>query len=105
MLRAVGLSTRHMVRHLASEQALLIGAGMGAGTVIGVAASRLFIPFLQVGVGRMAQVPPFVVQIAWGQLLTIYAIFAVMLLVAVAVLGWFMTRLKLFEAIKLGETI
>lgn len=105
MLRALGLSTRQMGRHLASEQAVLIFTGMGVGTLVGVLASRLFIPFLQVGVGRTAQVPPFVVQLAWEQLLTIYAIFGVMLLVAIGALGWFLTRLKLFEAVKLGETV
>jgi putative ABC transport system permease protein len=105
MLRALGLSTQQMVRHLASEQAVLIFMGIGVGTLIGVVANRLFIPFLQVGAGRTAQVPPFVVQIAWEQLLTIYGIFGIMLLTAIGVLGWFLTRLKLFEAVKLGETV
>ena len=105
MLRALGLSTRQLVAHLAGEQAALIGAGMGGGTLIGVLASRLFIPFLQTGRGQEALVPPFVVQIAWNQLFVIYAIFGLMLAVAIFMLAWFLTHMKVFEAVKLGETI
>jgi putative ABC transport system permease protein len=105
MLRALGLSTGQLVGHLAGEQAALTVTGMSAGTLIGVLASRLFIPFLQAGSGREALVPPFVVQIAWGQLLLIYAIFGLMLIVAVLVLAVFLTRMKVFEAVKLGETV
>jgi putative ABC transport system permease protein len=105
MLRALGLSTRQMVYHLAGEQAILIFSGIGVGTLIGVLASRLFIPFLQTGTGKEALVPPFIVQIAWSQLLVIYAIFGLMLVMAILILAWFLTRMKVFEAVKLGETI
>ncbi len=105
MLRALGLSTRQMIYHLAGEQATLIVTGMGVGTLIGVLASRLFIPFLQTGTGLEAIVPPFIVQIAWSQLLVIYAIFGLMLVAAIIILTWFLTHMKVFEAVKLGETI
>jgi putative ABC transport system permease protein len=105
MLRALGLSTRQMIYHLAGEQAAVIAAGLGGGTVIGVLASRLFIPFLQTGTGQEALTPPFIIQIAWGQLLIIYAIFSIMLVAAIIILGLFLTRMKVFEAVKLGEAI
>jgi putative ABC transport system permease protein len=100
MLRAIGLSTGQMAAYLAGEQAVLIGAGMGSGTAVGVVAGRLFIPFLQVG---DEQVPPFLVQIAWDQIFTIYALFGVMFLAAVAMLTLLLGRMRVFEAIKLGE--
>lgn len=105
MLRAIGLSVGQMSGYLAAEQALVIAAGMGLGTAVGVVASRIFIPFLQVGSGAAAQVPPFIVQIAWDQILTIYALFGIMFVVAVAVLLLLLVRMKVFEAVKLGETI
>lgn len=100
MLRAIGLSTGQMAAYLAGEQAVLIGAGMGSGTAVGVVAGRLFIPFLQVG---DEQVPPFLVQIAWDQIFTIYALFGIMFLAAVAMLTLLLGRMRVFEAIKLGE--
>ncbi len=103
MLRAVGLSVAQMATYLAAEQALLILTGAGLGTALGVWASRRFIPFLQVGADKTAQVPPFVVQIAWDQLWTIYAVFGVMFVLAVAVLIVLLVRMRVFEVVKLGE--
>ena len=94
-----------MAAYLAGEQAVLILAGIGLGTGLGVWASRLFIPFLQVGSGRSALIPPFVVQVAWEQLGTIYALFGVMFVVAVAILILLLVRMRVFEAIKLGEAV
>jgi putative ABC transport system permease protein len=103
MLRAVGLSALQMAGYLASEQALLILIGTGLGTGLGVWTSSLFIPYLQVGVDKTARVPPFLVQIAWNELLTIYAVFGAMFVVAVSVLIGLLIRMKVFEAVKLGE--
>ncbi|MFO7167807.1 MAG: FtsX-like permease family protein [Chloroflexota bacterium] len=105
MLRAIGLSTRQLGTLLAWEQALIIGSGMLAGTLIGVGASRLFIPFLQVRRGEHSQIPPFLVEIAWGQIGIIYATFGAMLVVAVVVMVFLLRRMKLFQAVKLGEAI
>lgn len=105
MLRAIGLSVGQMAGYLAGEQAALIAAGVGLGTGLGVWASRLFIPFLQVGEGKTAVTPPFIVQIAWQQLGTIYALFGVMFVTAVVVLVLLLLRMRVFEAIKLGEAV
>jgi putative ABC transport system permease protein len=105
MLRAIGLSTRQLGALLAWEQALIIGVGMIGGTLIGVTASQLFIPFLQVRRGANSQIPPFVVQIAWEQITIIYIIFGAMLLAAVLITIALLRQMKLFQAVKLGEAI
>ncbi|UCG24698.1 MAG: ABC transporter permease [Chloroflexota bacterium] len=105
MLRAIGLSVGQMSAYLAGEQAVLILTGLGIGTALGFVASVLFIPYFQVGSDKTALVPPFVVQVAWGQLGTIYAIFGVMFVAAVVVLSILMIRMKIFEAVKLGEAV
>ena len=105
MLRAIGLSAGQLGALLAWEQALIIGAGMLGGTLIGVTGSQLFIPFLQVRRGAHAQIPPFVVQIAWEQITIIYAVFGAMLLAAVLLTLVLLRRMKLFQAVKLGEAI
>ena len=103
MLRAVGLSALQMAGYLAGEQALLVLTGAGLGTGLGVSASSLFIPYYQVGADKTALVPPFVVHIAWSELRTIYAVFGAMFVVAVSVLIALLVRMKVFEAVKLGE--
>lgn len=103
VLRAIGLSVGQMAAFLAGEQLALIVTGAVAGTGLGVWASRLFIPFLQVRSGQHPHTPPFVVQVAWGDILQIYSVFGGMLLVAVAVMLVLLIRMRVFEAIKLGE--
>jgi putative ABC transport system permease protein len=105
MLRAIGLSTRQMTAYLAGELAALILTGVIVGAGLGVWASTLFIPYFQVGSDKTALVPPFVVQVAWQQLGVILIIFGAMFIVAVAVLSVLLTRMRVFEAVKLGETV
>ena len=105
MLRAIGLSTRQMAAYLAGELAALILTGVTLGAGLGIWASTLFIPYFQVGSDKTALVPPFVVQVAWQQLGLILVIFAAMFVVAVTVLAVLLARMRVFEAVKLGETV
>ncbi|MCD6520095.1 MAG: FtsX-like permease family protein [Anaerolineae bacterium] len=105
VLRAIGLSVGQMIGFLGIEQLLLIATGITAGTALGVWVSDLFIPFLQVGTTEHFNVPPFVVLIAWDDIFKIYAVFAVMLVAAVAGMIWLLLHLKIFEAVKLGEAV
>lgn len=104
VLRAIGLSASQMTAFLAWELALLIGIGVLAGTGLGVWVSNLFIPYLQIGTGPEARTPPFVVEIAWPAIFRIYVLFGLLFLVALGVLVILLLRMKIFQAIKLGET-
>lgn len=105
VLRAIGLSVRQMIGFLGFEQVFLIATGVSAGTGLGAWVSGLFIPFLQVGTARHINIPPFVVMIAWEDIIKIYIVFGAMLLLAVAGMIWLLTRLRIFEAVKLGEAV
>jgi putative ABC transport system permease protein len=105
MLRAIGLSVRQMVGLLAAELASLVVLGIGFGTVFGVLTSRLFVPFLQVGATAQAQYPPFQIQIAWGSIFEIYILFFALFLIALGALAALLVRMKIFQAIKLGEAL
>lgn len=105
MLRAIGLSVSQMATLLTCEQGLIIGLGMGIGTLLGVSASNLFIPFLQVRAGVHPQTPPFIVQIAWEQIGIIYAIFGGMLVLAIIITMILLGRMRVFQAVKLGEAV
>jgi len=105
MLRAIGLSTSQLGTLLAIEQTFIIGIAILAGTFIGVSASNLFIPFLQLPLIERDLFPPFAVQIATEQILIIYAVFGVVLVATVAITVVLLRRMKLFQAVKLGEAI
>jgi putative ABC transport system permease protein len=104
ILRAIGLSSGQMTSFLAWELAFLILTGLVVGTLLGVLVSQLFIPALQVGAGVEAQIPPYQVQIAWPAIFRIWMLFAVMFVVALVVLAALLMRMRIFQAVKLGET-
>jgi putative ABC transport system permease protein len=105
VLRAIGLTLWQMTTMLACEQFLLIVVGVGVGTGVGIWVSERFIPFLEVGTSALAQVPPFVVQNDWHDLLGLYALAAAMLAVAVGAMIGLLVRLRIFEMIKLGDAV
>jgi putative ABC transport system permease protein len=104
MLRAIGLSIQQMTSLLAAELAFLVLLGIGVGTALGVFASRLFVPFLQIGASAQSQYPPFQIEIAWLSIAQIYVLFALLFVAALAALSSLLVRMKIFQAIKLGET-
>ncbi len=105
VLRAAGLSSRHLASYVAWELAFLLIIGSAAGTGLGIWASHTFVPYMQLGTGTMASVPPFAVEIAWGDLFRIYTLFALLFIIVLAVLVRLMLKMKLFQVIKLGETV
>ena len=105
MLRAIGLSSGQMLTLLAAELAFLFLSGLAAGTALGVGVSNLYIPHLQVGNSLAARIPPFLVRIDWGSVYQIYLLFGMLFIVALVVLGISLVRMKIFQAVKLGEAV
>ncbi|MBN1875128.1 MAG: FtsX-like permease family protein [Anaerolineae bacterium] len=104
VLRAVGLSSSQMASFLGWELAFLLVIGGGLGTLLGGGVSAFFIPFLQVGVDEASRIPPYVVDIAWSAIFRIYMLFGLLFIVALVALTIMLRRMKIFEAVKLGET-
>lgn len=104
ILRAIGLSGRQMIHLVAAELGFLVLLGGGVGTLVGLLASRLFVPFLQIGATMQAQYPPFRIEIAWLSILQMYILFLLLFVLALAVLVKLLQRMHIFQAIKLGET-
>ncbi|MCA9949375.1 MAG: FtsX-like permease family protein [Anaerolineales bacterium] len=105
ILRAVGLSSWQMSVMVGSETAALILTGLTLGTILGVWISGLFIPFMQIGRSAADLVPPYLVEIAWPTIYQIYLLFLLMFVVALTLLIFMLRRMKIFQAVKLGETI
>ncbi len=104
VLRALGMSGLQVAVELTIEQVLLVAAGVGAGTGIGLLAARLVVPLLQVGAGPHPGTPFYPPQIAWDQVSIIYVVFAAALLLTLLALSWILGRMRLFQAVKLGDT-
>ena len=105
ILRAVGLSRTKLIWLVAWEMILLIICGLVLGTVLGVVVSQQFIPFLQSGNNLSDLAPPYLVEISWEAVAQIYILFGLLFIVALAALSWRLLHIKIFESIKLGETV
>jgi putative ABC transport system permease protein len=103
VLGALGMSGLQVALALIIEHVVLVAAGIGAGTGIGLLAATLVVPLLQVGAGPHPGTPAYPPQIAWDQVTLIYIVFAVALLLTLLALAWILGRMKLFQAVKLGD--
>ena len=104
IVRAVGLGTGQMAAFLAWELVLLLGIGVGVGTLLGVGASQLYIPYLQIGMTAEARAVPFRIILPWPAISDIYALFGALFVIVLGLLVVFALRMKIFQAVKLGET-
>lgn len=105
ILQAIGLSVKQLVGYLALEQFLLMGIALACGAGIGLATSKLFVPFLQIGAGRTAPVPPFEVLIGWSESAWLSLAFGLVLFMTMIGTIWYLAHMKVFQAVKMGEAM
>lgn len=103
VLQALGLAGWQVGVAITLEQVVLVVAGLGAGTGIGLLAAKLVVPLYKVGTGPYPGTPSYPPVIAWNQVTLIYAVFGVALLLTLVALATILGRMKLFQAVKLGD--
>jgi putative ABC transport system permease protein len=105
ILQAIGLSVKQLIGYLVSEQFLLMGIAISCGAAIGLLTSYIFLPFLQVGAAPGVQVPPFKVLIGWAEAGWLSLGFSAVLFLTTIGTVAYLARLKVFQAVKMGETL
>jgi putative ABC transport system permease protein len=103
VLRAIGLRVRQLMSMLVYEQILTVGLGVLVGTLLGEQVSSLFLPMLKLNVDAQKEVPPFIVVVEWADKLKIYMVLGAALFVGMVGLQVFISRLRIHQAVKLGE--
>ena len=105
VMRAIGLSISQLVTILSLEQFLTVSFGFGLGTLFGVIVSQIFLPFLQVSQNLEGVVPGFRIVIQRSDIGNILIILGISLIIGLLILAFILIKLKLHEAIKLGEEV
>lgn len=105
ILRAIGLSQSSMILSVAWELGLLIVIGLALGLGIGLAVSFMYIPFMQFVSSLEGSAPPYVVSLAWTEIAQIVALFLGTFALIMLILLVILRRMRIFQAVKLGETI
>lgn len=103
IMRAIGLSLRQLIGMLALEQLLTSGVAILIGVAVGNLASRLFVPNFQIAFNPSSLVPPFKVIFSAIDFIRLYCIVFIMLLLGLGILSYMLSRLRVHQALKLGE--
>ena len=103
VLRAMGLSRKQLTGMLLLEQLFTGGLAIFLGLFIGKITSKLFLPFLQTTDNVDNAVPPFRVIFDQQDTVQLYVVVGFMLLTGAALLFLHIRRLRVHQAVKMGE--
>jgi putative ABC transport system permease protein len=106
ILQAIGMSVRQLIGYLTLEQFLLMGLAILSGAAVGILTSYIFVPLLQVGAsGGGVAIPPFEVLIGWNEAIIISLVFGGVLVLTILGTIFYLVRIKVFQAVKMGESL
>jgi putative ABC transport system permease protein len=103
VIRAMGMSRGKIYKMLIMEQLLISGAAMAVGFGIGTIATQLYVPLFQITQDAKDRIPPFQIVYDINDYFRLAIIFAVMLIAGITALGFYIRKLKINDAIKIGE--
>jgi len=103
VFRAMGMGMRGIIGILICEQALITIVALVIGGVVGEAASRFYVPLLQISYTSADQVIPMVIIKSPMDFITIYSILGFMLVLSIIVLIRYTLRINVTQVLKLGE--
>ncbi|MGO4374742.1 FtsX-like permease family protein, partial [Paenibacillus sp. MCAF20] len=103
VLRAMGLSRKQLTGMLLLEQIFTAGLAIGLGVLIGKSVSLLFLPFLQTTENVAETVPPFRVIFNSDDTNQLYFVVGFMMLIGALLLFLHIRRLRVHQAVKMGE--
>jgi putative ABC transport system permease protein len=98
-LRAMGLGSLAVSLYVILIQSFVAIGGILSGTTIGILTTALFLPLLDFSGG----LPPYLVRVAWNEILVVYAIFAAVLFFVTMATSLLLSREQVATVVKLGE--
>ena len=103
LLRTLGLSRGQMQLVPGCGLALMVGGGIGLGTLLGWLMGSSLLPLMEVVEGGARATPPLAFTTDWGRLLVSYAILAGVAGACGVWLAWATGKLSLQQVMRMGE--
>jgi len=103
IFRAMGMSMGRVMALLINEQLLITFTSIGIGTVVGIVTAHFFVPLIQISYTAAQQVIPLAIVIEAQDYRNLFAIISAMVILCLVILGVFIMRIKIVQALKLGE--
>ena len=103
IFRAMGMSMREIFTMLVNEQFFITGISIGAGILVGILNSQFFVKLIQIAYSSADQVIPIEIITDSGDYVRLFAVIGFAILLCMVVLGVLISRIKITQALKLGE--
>ena len=103
IFRAMGMSMREVFTMLINEQIFITGVSLGAGVLVGVFTSKLFVPLIQIAYSSADQVLPLEIVSLSSDYIRLFAVIGAVILICMIILGVLISKIKISQALKLGE--
>lgn len=103
IFRAMGMSRGEILRMLINEQIFSSLLSIGCGAGIGVIASKMFVPMIQIAYSAANQVLPLELITRNSDMVRLFGVIGIVLIVCLVILARQIFRMKITQALKLGE--
>lgn len=103
VFRAMGMTRREVIQMLINEQIFSSGVSIVIGTVIGLLASKMFVPLVQIFYASTDQAIPLEVVNRPLDMIRLFSIIGIVIVVCMVVLGKLISKINISQALKLGE--
>ena len=103
IFRAMGMSSGEVMLMLGCEQLCVSGLSVVMGYLIGLFASKLFVPLIQIAYSSADQVLPMQVITSGTDIIRLLVIIGIVMVLCLSVITVMIRRMKIAQALKLGE--
>ena len=103
IFRAMGMSMKSILALLFNEQVLITMIALAIGIIVGEITSAFFVPLIQISYTAADQVIPILIVMEARDYISIYAVLGVMIVICMIVLGAYISKMRIDQALKLGE--
>ena len=103
IFRAMGMSKREILTMLGVEQIFVSGTSIAGGVLVGQLVSKLFVPLIQIAYSTAERSIPLEIIDAASDYIRLGVVIGLMIVVCMIVLGVLISKIKITQALKLGE--
>ena len=103
IFRAMGMTMKEIIGMLINEQIFISLVSIALGVGAGVLTSRLYVPLVQIAYASADTVIPLQIVAEPSDMAKLLIVVAVMVALCMAVLGVLISRIRISQALKLGE--
>lgn len=103
VFRAMGMTKKEIIQMLINEQIFSSGISILIGAVLGILASKLFVPLVQIFYASTDQAVPLQVVFQTVDMIRLFSVIAIVIIICMVVLGKLINKINISQALKLGE--